>query len=161
MMSTYDTDYGIWLAEQINHLKSHEWEQLDVDNLIDELEALNKSNKRELYSYLVVILAHLLKWQFQPARRGGSWLGSINNGRRRIERLFKDQPSLKPYVKEILSEAYLEAREWAVEETGLNIFPPTCPYKTQEVLSKEFLPVSQHDIELTQDNTEQKEEEID
>ena len=139
-MTLYDADYGLWLEDQIAKLKSKKWSDLDIDNLVEELEALNKSNKRELYSYLVVVLAHLLKWQFQSNHRSGSWKGSIKNGRRRIERLFKDQPSLKPYVEEILPEAYEEAREWAEDETGLDIFPAFNPYSVQEILDPEFLP---------------------
>lgn len=140
-MTAYDTDYGLWLTEQIERLKTRQWEQLDVDNLIEELEQLNKSNKRELYGYLVVVLSHLLKWQYQPQMRSGSWRGSISNGRKRISRLFKDQPSLKPYVAEILVEAYAEACEWASEETGILVafFPPECLYTLEQILAVDFL----------------------
>jgi hypothetical protein len=136
-------DYGVWLQDQITKLKQHKWQQLDVEHLIEELEALNKSNKRELYSYTVVLLAHLLKWQYQPDFRSGSWEGSIGNSRKRIERLFKDQPSLRPYLLEIVQEAYEEAKEWAHKETRLdiNLFPDECPFSIQQLLDPEFLPV--------------------
>lgn len=68
----------------------------------------------------------------------GLWLE--DQGRRRIERLFIDQPSLKPYLEEILPEAYPEARKLAEEETELDIFPTVCLYSVQEVLNPEFLP---------------------
>lgn len=141
-MSTYDADYGVWLSEQINHLKSHEWEQLDIDNLIDELEASHLSDKRELYSYLVVLLAHLLKWQYQPQNRSGSWEASISNSRNRIARLFKDRPSLKPYINEILAETYSEAVTWASSETkqALQIFPLECSYNLEQILDADFFP---------------------
>lgn len=144
-MSTYDTDYGVWLTEQINYLKTHEWEQLDIYNLIEELEALNKSDKRELYSYLVVLLAHLLKWQYQPQNRSGSWEASIDNRRSRIARLFKDRPSLKPYISEILAETYLEAVNWASKETKLDqqIFSLECPYNLEQILDVGFFPKPQ------------------
>ncbi len=142
-MNLYDVDYGVWLQDQITKLKQHKWQQLDVEHLIEELEALNKSNKRELYSYTVVLLAHLLKWQYQPDFRSGSWEGSIGNSRKRIERLFKDQPSLRPYLLEIVQEAYEEAKEWAHKETRLdiNLFPDECPFSIQQLLDPEFLPV--------------------
>lgn len=142
-MNLYDLDYGLWLQEQITKLKQHKWQQLDVEHLIEELEALNKSNKRELYSYTVVLLAHLLKWQYQPDFRSGSWEGSIGNSRKRIERLFKDQPSLRPYLLEIVQEAYEEAKEWAHKETRLdiNLFPDECPFSIQQMLYPKFLPV--------------------
>ena len=136
-MNIYETDYGIWLAEQISSLRNHNWQNLDIDNLIEELEQLNRSNKRELNSYTVVILAHLLKWQFQPEKRTGSWKASIKNGRHRIEDLFSDQPSLKPYMEQLLIKSYEEARDWAQEETGLNNFPISCPV---EILNLSFLP---------------------
>lgn len=141
-MNLYDIDYGKWLEAQVSSLREHKWNDLDIPHLIEELESLNRSNKRELYSYTVVLLAHLLKWHYQPKERSGSWEGSIDNSRKRIERLFKDQPSLKNYLPEILHEAYLEAKTWAHKETRLdiNLFPDTSPYSVEEILNIDFLP---------------------
>ncbi|MBE9191420.1 DUF29 domain-containing protein [Gloeocapsopsis crepidinum LEGE 06123] len=138
----YDTDYGLWLASQIDSLKSHQWDDLDIDNLIEELEGLNRSNKRELESYLVVILTHLLKWEYQPSARTGSWNGSIFNGRKRIARLLKEQPSLKTYIPEILPDAYADGVEIACRETRMpsDTFPPECPYSISQILDLDFLP---------------------
>ena len=141
-MPLYDIDYGLWLQKQIASLQQHNWEELDIPNLIEELEALLKSNKRELYSYTVVLLAHLLKWQFQKEARSGSWKASITNSRNRIGRLFKDQPSLKNYLPELLQEAYVEARNWVHEETDLDIdiFPTVVRYLVEQLLDQSFLP---------------------
>lgn len=141
-MTLYDIDYELWLSDQIANLQRQKWDSLDVPHLIEELIALNRSNKRELYSYTVVLLAHLLKWQYQPLMRSGSWEASINNSRKRMARLFKDQPSLKNYLPEILQEAYEEAKAWAHTETKLdiNLFPQNSPYSVQSILDLEFLP---------------------
>ena len=141
-MTLFDTDYGVWLEHQITALRLEDWSSLDIPHLLEELEVLNKSNKRELYSYLVVLLAHLIKWQYQPLMRSGSWDASIGNSHNRIERLFKDQPSLKVYLPEILSEAFEEAKEWAHKETKLDIklFPQVCPYTVEQLLDSGFLP---------------------
>jgi hypothetical protein len=141
-MTLYDIDYELWLSEQIANLQRQKWDSLDIPHLIEELVALNRSNKRELYSYTVVLLAHLLKWQYQPLMRTGSWEASINNSRKRMARLFKDQPSLKSYLPEILQEAYEEAKVWAHTATKLDIalFPPNSPYSVQAILDLEFLP---------------------
>lgn len=61
-MTLYDIDYELWLSEQIANLQRQKWDSLDIPHLIEELVALNRSNKRELYSYTVVLLAYLLKW---------------------------------------------------------------------------------------------------
>lgn len=138
----YETDYDAWLASQIQSLKASSWDALDVAHLIEELEGLNKSNERELESYLVVLLAHILKWEYQPSMRCGSWEGSINNSRNRIIKLFKQQKSLKKRVDEFIPEAYLEAKEWATKETKIRIdlFPESCPYSIEQLQNKDWLP---------------------
>lgn len=142
MKSLYNTDYGLWLARQIDSIRAQRWEDLDIDNLIEELEGLNRSNEHALESYLIVILTHLLKWEFQPEARSRSWKGSILNGRKRIARLFKQQPSLKSRVPELVAEAYADATEIATLETGLsaNVFPSDCPYSVSQILDLDFLP---------------------
>lgn len=138
----YETDYDSWLASQIQLLQQGKWDDLDIPHLVEELEGLNKSNKREMYSYLVALLAHLLKWQYQPLKRKGSWDASIANSRNGIERVLKDQPSLKNYWGEILELAYTEAKKWATKETKLDIklFPDKCPYQVEQLQDKDWLP---------------------
>jgi hypothetical protein len=74
--------------------------------------------------------------------RSGGWRGTIREQRRRIEKLLRESPSLRPFIGEVLSEAYSEAREDAPEETGLpeTEFPADCPFTPDEVLSRDFLP---------------------
>lgn len=138
----YETDYDTWLATQIQLLQQGLWDKLDIPHLIEELEGLNKSSERELESYLIVLLAHLMKWEYQPEKRCGSWEGSINNSRNRIAKLFKQQKSLKKRVGEFIPEAYLEAKEWATKETKLRIdlFPESCPYSLEQLQDKYWLP---------------------
>lgn len=138
----YDTNYDAWLAKQIKSLQEGKLDTLDIPHLIEELEGLNKSNKRELRSYLVVLLAHLLKWEFQPQNRSGSWLGSIKNSRKGILAVLQDQKSLKNILPDILNDAYQDAVEWASDETGIkpHLFPPDCPYSVKQLKDKDWLP---------------------
>ena len=95
-----------------------------------------------MYSYLVILLAHLLKWQYQPLDRTGSWEASIINSRNGIERVINDQPSQGNYWSEILEKAYKEAKKLAAKETKLdiNLFPTQCPYKIWQLQDQEWLP---------------------
>lgn len=138
----YDTDYERWLREQLQALRQGKLEALDIPHLVEELEGLNKSNKREMYSYLVILLAHLLKWQYQPLARSGSWEASIYNSRSGIERVIVDQPSLKNYWVEILPKAYEEAKKLAAKETKLSIdlFPDACPYYVMQLQDENWFP---------------------
>lgn len=141
-VNLYETDYDTWLVEQIHALEAGKLEALDIPHLIEELEGSNKSNKREMYSYLIVLLAHLLKWQYQPKERSGSWEASIANSRSGIERVIEDQPSLKNYWGEVLERAYTDAKKWAAKETKLdtNLFPNKCPYVVEQLRDEEWLP---------------------
>lgn len=141
-LELYETDYDTWLATQIQSLQQGKLEALDLPHLIEELEGLNKSNERELDSYLVVLLTHLLKWQYQPQLRSGSWSGSIKNSRNRMAKLFKQQRSLHKRLPEFLSAAYQDAKEWAAEETRIkaDLFPVECPYTVEQLTDKNWLP---------------------
>lgn len=138
----YDTDRYAWLEQQTLLLKSGALDALDITHLIQELESEMGNERRELYRRLRVLLAHLLKWQFQPAGRSNRWKGTIRIQRSDIARLFKETPSLRRFLAEELGEAYPEAVEWAADETGLadETFPRLCPYSTDEILGRDFWP---------------------
>jgi hypothetical protein len=138
----YDTDFNQWVEEQVKLLRDRQLNRLDVENLIEEIESLGKSDKRQLKSRLEVLLHHLLKWQYQPTEQTGSWRGTIAEQRRRIRDLLLDSPSLKSYVEEMANACYADAREQASLETGLALdcFPRDCPYAVADVLNPDFWP---------------------
>jgi hypothetical protein len=102
---------------------------------------MGRSERRNLKSNLIVVLTHLLKWQYQPEFKSGSWKGSIVEHRRRIREALKDSPCLKPYLQEVFDECYSDAVEQANAETGLSVetCPQVCPYTSVEVLDSNFL----------------------
>jgi hypothetical protein len=138
----YEEDFYAWTVEQARLLRLGEFSAIDVANIAEEIESMGRSDRRAIESRLTVLLTHLLKWQLQPAMRSPGWSGTIREQRRRIEKLLRESPSLRPFVAETLSEAYAEAREDALEETGLpeTDFPAECPFTPDEVLSRSFLP---------------------
>jgi uncharacterized protein DUF29 len=140
--ASYDEDFYAWTVEQARLLRSGQFSSIDVDNIAEEIESLGRSDKRAIESRLTVLLTHLLKWQAQPRLRSTSWSGTIRKQRRRIEKLLRESPSLRPFVGEVLAEAYADAREDAADETGLpeTDFPAECPFSADEVLSRSFLP---------------------
>lgn len=71
--SLYDQDFLQWTQQQAECLRKGRWAKLDVENLVEELEALGRSEQKELGSYLQVLLMHLLKYQHQPEQRTKSW----------------------------------------------------------------------------------------
>jgi hypothetical protein len=138
----YEQDYSLWLETTAKHLREKLFAEIDLTNLIEEIEAMGRSEKRAVRSQLTRLLMHLLKWEYQPKRRSYSWLDSIKDARKQIERLLRDSPSLKIHLNDSFVQCYQDAREDAADETRLpiNTFPKTCPLTLEQVLDKGFLP---------------------
>ena len=71
--SLYDRDIIAWANEQTRLLREGRLDQLDIEHIAEEIEDVGKSEQRELASRMAVLIAHLIKWRYQPERRGGSW----------------------------------------------------------------------------------------
>jgi hypothetical protein len=144
----YDEDFYSWTLEQAAALRRAAAsrinlpEPLDFENLAEEIESLGASEPRELYSRYLVLLMHLLKWQYQPERRTPGWRATIRTQRHELARLLKTSPGLEPKRKAELVDAHERAREDAADETGLPeaSFPETCPWTLDEVESMAFWP---------------------
>lgn len=135
----YEQDFHSWIQKHIVLLKGARFNELDVNHLVEELEDMGKSNKRELESRFIILIAHLLKWQYQPEMRSHSWRCSIIEQRASINYLLKKVPSLKNTIAEAILEAYPEAVEIAVAETKLPLstFPIECNYTKEDILNSD------------------------
>ncbi len=138
----YEQDFNAWINAQIHLLKQGKVNEIDILHLIDELADMGKSHLNELENRFVVLIAHLLKWQFQTDKQSSSWRGSISEQRIQIGRLLRKNPSLKTKMQAAINDAYPDALELAIEETQLNkkVFPENCPYTTEQLLDKQFYP---------------------
>lgn len=103
---------------------------------------MGRSEKRELVSRLTVLLLHLLKWRYQPSRRGKSWVASVANSRDDLIDHIKDNPSLKNHLAEAIDAAYRRARRDAEAQTDLpsSTFPASCPWPFEQIMDLEFWP---------------------
>lgn len=139
-MTGYDADFHAWTQEQAKFIRTGQFHQLDLENLAEEIESLGRQERRELRNRLAVLVGHLLKWQFQPTGQGASWRATIRAQRREIQRLMKENPSLKPYLSEAVVDSYDDALALAIRETGLEQFPDQCPYSVEQITDETFLP---------------------
>jgi hypothetical protein len=144
-LTGYDEDIAAWATEQARLIRGRQFDRLDIEHIADEIEDVGKSEKRELASRMAVLLVHLLKWQFQPERRGASWEGSIRHQRKRLGLALKAAPSLKTVLRDPdwCMAAWLDGIDRAAQETGLDeaTFPETCPWDmATEVLKDGWLP---------------------
>jgi hypothetical protein len=108
-LTLYDQDYLLWTENTVNQLRNKTFHRLDLANLIEEIEDLGKSQKRELKSRLGELLEHILKRTYidmPDCYRG--WVESVDKQRIALRRLLKDSPSLKPYLVEVFDEVYVD-----------------------------------------------------
>lgn len=140
-LTLYEQDYYLWIEKTVEQLRQNQLQEIDIQNLIEELETMGRSEKRAVQSNLTVLLMHLLKYKYQPNKRSQSWRSTIVEHRRRLLILFKDSPSLKGYSQEIFAECYQDARQDAATETQLkvSVFPDECPFNLEVVLKVDYL----------------------
>jgi hypothetical protein len=151
--SLYEKDFYAWIYHNIELVKAKKWDEIDADLLIEELESMAKRDRHELISHLAILIAHLLKWQFQFKQLsekwqefdGRSWKRSIIEQRDQVESQLQMSPSLKPYFDDAIQKAYSRAVKIAAKETKLPVktFPTICPYSIEQLLDDDFYPESE------------------
>ncbi len=137
----YDQDFALWIEETLKQLKSGDFSNIDLENLIEEVESLGKSQRKAVRSYLIRLLEHLLKRRYVmmfDCYRG--WEIEIRNFRQRLKLELEDSPSLKNYIKEILEKSYQTALENAIDGYPDTDFPVVYPFsdKIDELLNNKF-----------------------
>lgn len=132
----YLEDETAWLDAMADRIRAGAHAELDYANLEEYLSDMARRDRREVESRLVVLLMHILKWMYQPDQRTGSWRGSIVEQRQELIRL-ASRGVLRNHAESVLNEAYTEAVERAVAETGIAIeaFPAECEYSVDELLA--------------------------
>ncbi|MCF7978220.1 MAG: DUF29 domain-containing protein, partial [Chromatiaceae bacterium] len=136
LATLYQTDYATWAQRNAELLREHRFDEIDIEHLLEELSDMSKSDRRELRSRLLVLLAHLLKWEYQYGQLserwrefdGRSWRSTIVEQRKQLSDLLKQSPGLKGLLADTIEATYPDAVELAGDETGVSTesFPELC-----------------------------------
>ncbi len=134
----YREDLYTWAREQAALLRAGRLTEIDALNLAEEIDDVGSEQYEKLESALAIVLLHMLKWDRQPERRSRSWLNSIREHRRRVERQLTKNPGLKPRIGEAVEEGYEVARYRAAIETSIDMeaLPVSCPYDWDEIMTR-------------------------
>ena len=139
--SLYDRDILLWVEDTVAKLKSHNFEQLDIDNLIEEVESLGISQKKELLNRLVVLIEHFLKRLYVnlPNDYNG-WERTIREQRKRLQVLLIKVPSLVRLWDEDFKDAWKIALLTVREEYPQVSFPDRWQFSTdlEPMLNNKF-----------------------
>jgi len=148
---SYDADFLVWTEEQAEALRTRDLSRIDWDNLIEEVESLGKSQRKELMSRITVILIHLLKYQFSvDTQPRAGWRSTLLAQRDDLSALLKDNPSLVREIPETIARKYSSARRRALAELEVHepnlidryqaTLPETPPYTAEHVMQMDWLP---------------------
>jgi hypothetical protein len=132
----YDLDETAWLETTAELIRHGRFEAVEFDTLAEYLTDMAKRDRREVFSRLVVLLAHLLKWEYQRDFRSGSWQGTILEQQRELSQLL-ESGTLRNHAAEVFADAYGDARKQAAAESGLPRanFPDECPWDLDAALA--------------------------
>ncbi|MDX2179378.1 MAG: DUF29 domain-containing protein [Bryobacteraceae bacterium] len=138
----YEKDFFLWTQRNAKLLREGNVGEADLRRIAEEIEDMGKRDRRTLVSKTEVLVAHLLKWEFQPLKRSKSWANTIRAQRRGIAKELRDMPSLSAYLARNLREIYRDAVVLAMRDTDLDeeTFPTACPYTVEQVRDEAFLP---------------------
>lgn len=140
----YEQDFMVWIETTANQLKNKDFDQLDLEHLVEEIESLGSEQRHKVDSYLRQLLLHLLiyqYWQTEKTYCAKGWRGEISNFRSELETLFESRTLSNHFLAKIDS-IYLKARRQAIIKTELpaKTFPEKCPYSSEQIMNFDFLP---------------------
>ncbi|MGP1385423.1 MAG: DUF29 domain-containing protein [Thainema sp.] len=143
--SLYDTDFQLWIEQTVEQLRDRNFSQLDLENLIEEIESLGRSDKRAISSYLMRLCEHILKlkyWESERERCFRGWLVEITNFRLNIQAILDDSPSLRNYLDEKFMLEYQRARKLFLKasELNANLIPEEPDFTLEQALDEDWLP---------------------
>ena len=147
----YERDFNVWRETIIKKIKQQDFNDIDWEHLLLELEDMGKSEKRSFLSNLTILIAHLLKLTVQadaPEMMKGSWYSSVTEHRFRVKKDLEENPSFKNYLHEVIFIAYADARKLAIKESKnakLGVrkpdeteYPLDFPFTIEQLLDEDF-----------------------
>ena len=136
----YETDFAEWAEQTAALLRERRFNEIDIENAAEEIEGLARSDRSAIRSQLRRMMLHPIERRIQPERDGSSWRRSITEGRAEIDGILEDSPSLRPFARSVVEQAYKHAVLDALDETGLNDrrsslnTPGRCPWTLEDLL---------------------------
>ncbi|MGK7890600.1 MAG: DUF29 domain-containing protein [Leptolyngbyaceae cyanobacterium] len=143
--SLYDTDFQCWIEQTTAQLRAKDFSHLDLENLIEEIESLGRSDKRAISSDLMRLCEHLLKMQYWQSERDTCFRGwdlEVANFRLQIQTILDDSPSLKNYLNEKFTSEYGKGRKLFLKASQLNpnLVPQVPEFTLEQALDEDWLP---------------------
>ncbi len=115
----YERDFYSWSMQQADALKRRDFNAVDWDNVIEEIEDLAKAQRRSWRAYCARVIEHLLKieyWDRSTEWVLGHWASEIIAFRREMATLIDDNLGLKGAYAEMFAKAWKIGRGYAIDK---------------------------------------------
>ncbi len=151
----HETNYDLWLKQQIEAVEKRDSDTLDWDNLAGELKNVSTFHRNLINDYLMMLLLYLMKTAVQRnvyLDFNSEWMINIARHRILIKKLIKQYPqtldsylqtAIAPIYEEVLELLLLE-KDWKRNKTY--DYPKFCPFTIEQILDKNFFPNDQRTI---------------
>lgn len=137
----YEIDDYLWIQETIKLLKEKQFNELDLENLIEELDDLGNEKKHKVESLLEQIIRHLLLlqyWENEYERNSQHWEAEIVAFRTQLRKMLTK--NLSNYLESQLVIIYQDALRYTQKKSRLTNLPLECPYTFNQLLSEDWFP---------------------
>jgi hypothetical protein len=141
----YEEDFVLWTEKTAELLRKKDFAALDLDNLIEEVEWMGKSDRQAVESLLTRLIEHHLKlayWESERERNARHWIVEIVSFRGQLNKKMKTA-TLKNHARDSLGEAYSEARQTLIEAKVVdkNLIPLDPFFSLEQVLDGDWFPI--------------------
>jgi len=137
----YEVDDSLWLEKTVELLREKKYDQLDLDNLIEELDDLGRERKNKVESLLRQVIIHLLLlqyWRSQYEWNAYHWEAEITEFRTQLK--ISLTTNLRNYLNQKLDQIYQDALKYSQRKTRLDNLPQQCPYSLEQLLDQDWFP---------------------
>jgi hypothetical protein len=143
--SLYDRDFYLWIEKTVQDLQARRFQAIDLENLIEEIESMGRSERRELQSRLMILIEHLLKlkyWINEKSNNQQGWSHTVIEQRKQIQLVLRNSPSLTGLLPEFWLMAYQDGRELVLAKSELtpDAIPDRPPFSLEDALDTQYWP---------------------
>jgi len=147
----YEQDFPLWAERQAALLRAGRFDELDLENLIEEVEDLSPRERKSIESYVETMREHFLRLALSPAerlRRG--WLVTVD--KQRVELARELTATLHNHLETELPAVYAGlrrpvARQLEKDHVSADALSAACPYTLDQILDPDWYPANLHGIE--------------
>lgn len=139
--SLYERDFYLWTQDQAARLRAMARDnELDIEKLAEEVEALGRSERAAVENHLVQLLAHLLEHAWSAAAEPQAhWRREIRHHHQQARRSFT--PGMRQHldIARIWADAVTLAND-GLRDHGDATLPAdaACPFGLDDLLSRDF-----------------------